>query len=69
MRLNDLNNQVNESIRVHHASGHFDREEAMARLTANGLTEVQAKDLLAQPVDVGLFHEYGTYPPEVDVTP
>jgi len=65
MLLSDLINECNESVRVHHASGHFDRDRATAMLTANGLTEQAARDVLAQPVDAALFDKYKTYPPEI----
>ena len=66
-KFTDLIAEVNEAIRVHHASGFFSRAEATARLMANGLNIEQAADLLDQPVDVALFDEWKTYPPELRV--
>jgi hypothetical protein len=65
MRLSDLDNEVRESICVHHASGHFAHEEATARLVATGLTSDQAAEALTRTVDVALFFKYKTFPPEL----
>jgi hypothetical protein len=57
--------QIRESIRVHHASGHFTRDEAHARLRVAGFGEMTpeaADDLLDEPVDPSLFGLYGTHP-------
>lgn len=62
MLLPDLIADCNESIRVHHASGHFATDEATARLIANGLNPDEAAQLLAQPVDEALFVQYRTWP-------
>ena len=64
MLLSDLIAECGESIVVHHASGHFDRERATAGLVANGLTGERAAELLNQPVDPALFDKYKTYPRE-----
>lgn len=65
MYLSDLYGEIAESIRVHHASGHFDREEAMGRLV-NGcsFSSDEAAQILAQPVGADLFAEYKTWPAE-----
>lgn len=50
----DITDMVTESIRVHHATGHFDEEKAIARLKVAGFaerTDEQAAELLAEPVD------------------
>lgn len=60
--LHDVISEFNEFIRVHHASGHFARETAMARLVANGLSLNEANAVLDQPVDPALFDEYKTWP-------
>jgi hypothetical protein len=62
MTLTELIGECNESIVAHHASGHFTREHALARLTANGIAPDQARDLLDAPVDPALFDRYKTWP-------
>ncbi len=65
MLLSDLVGECNESIVGHHASGHFDREEATARLVANGMSPDYAATWLDQPVDPALFDRYKTYPTDI----
>lgn len=66
MLLSDLHNKLADSIRVHHASGYFTHAEAHMRLTAQtGCTAEAADRVLAAPVDVRLFGEYGTAPPNL----
>ncbi|WP_341719830.1 hypothetical protein QQG74_09085 [Micromonospora sp. FIMYZ51] len=60
--LSDLIGECNESTIAHHASGRRTRTEALARLTANGLTVDRANELLDAPVDPALFDHYGTWP-------
>jgi hypothetical protein len=62
MFLSDLIGECNESVVVHHASGHFTRDHAVAVLTANGLTETRANELLEEPVGPKLFDHYKTWP-------
>lgn len=62
MLLSDQVGECNQSITVHHASGHFTRERAIAGLTANGLTAEQAHALLDEPVCPSLFDQYKTWP-------
>ncbi len=62
MRLSDLNNEIAESIRVHHASAHFTTDEAAKRLLALGMGEARVAAVLAEPVDEALFVKYKTSP-------
>lgn len=63
MLLSDLLGEIAESIRVHHASGHFDRDEATWRLTGGcGMSDEQAQETLALPVGDDLFGKYRTWP-------
>jgi hypothetical protein len=64
MRLSDLVAEANESVWVHHASGHFSADEATARLVANVLSPDAAAELLVLPVSVALFDQYKTWPAE-----
>ncbi len=64
MFLSELNGLCAESIRVHHASGHFTTAEATARLKGLDLDDTQAAQVLAAPVDDGLFVKYRTWPKE-----
>lgn len=62
MFLSDLIGECNESVVVHHASGHFTRDHAVAVLTANGLDTAKATALLDAPVNPDLFDHYKTWP-------
>jgi hypothetical protein len=58
--------EIVEGILVHHASGHFTRDEARARLRVAGfsaMSEAAADQLLDRPVDPTLFDAYRTWPP------
>lgn len=64
MRLSDLYSQIADSIRVHHASGHFDHQTARNRLIAQtGVDVWRADDILALNVPASMFDEYKTWPP------
>jgi hypothetical protein len=70
MRLTDLHNEIADSIRVHHASGHFDHDRAHAGLTAQtGCTAEHADAVLAAPVPERLYDEYKTFPPGLERVP
>ncbi|MFJ8690201.1 hypothetical protein [Micromonospora wenchangensis] len=62
MLLPDLLGECNQSIAVHHASGHFTHGDAVARLAANGLTVARAHALLDEPICPSLFDQYKTWP-------
>ncbi len=62
MFLSELNTQVAESIRVHHASGHFVRDEAVARLAALGYDPAVVDEILSWPVTDDQFAQHRTWP-------
>lgn len=65
MLLRELTAEIAESIRTHHASGHFSHATAHARLVANvGMSAAEANAVLASPVEPYLYNEWKTYPPD-----
>ncbi len=63
MHMTELNGQIADSIRVHHASGHFDHGEARDRLVAQtGCDEAKADEILAADIPAGMYDEYKTWP-------
>lgn len=63
MLLSDLYDEIADSIRTHHASGHFSHDEAMERLVkGQGMTSTRAAEVLAAPVPFLMFDKFKTYP-------
>lgn len=64
MLASDLHDEIADSIRVHHASGHFTHAEAVVMMIAQtGWSTGRVKDRLALPVTDDDFAAYGTFPP------
>lgn len=63
MLLSDLYCEIADSVRVHHASGHFTHAEAQMRLSAQtGCDETEASRILAAYVPERLYDEFKGVP-------
>lgn len=52
--LESVTNEMNEGVRAHYASGHFDLETALTRIQNGGFVPVsraRAAEILAEPID------------------
>ncbi len=60
MRLSDLNEQLADSIRAHHGSGHFDHDTARLRLTAGlSISDETADNILRAPIPEHVWENVG----------